>query len=149
MKQQTGPPNLVTSDAVVKRVLTRAKVFAVVGASDNPQRPSYGVMQFLLQRGFSVVPVNPGLAGQELLGQKVYASLADVPGPVDVVDIFRNSEAAFDVVCEAITEKDRLGLKAVWMQLDVVNQKAAAKARASGLSAVMDRCPKIELARKP
>ena len=94
-----------TSDDVVRRVLLEARVFAVVGASNNPERPSYGVMAFLLQNGFKVVPINPGLAGQELLGQKVYATLADVPGPVDVVDIFRNSDAALGVTREAIVDR--------------------------------------------
>jgi uncharacterized protein len=91
------------------------------------------------------VPVNPGLAGQELLGQKVYATLADVPGPVDVVDIFRNSDAALEVTRAAIVESQRLNLRAIWMQLDVINDTAAQEAKAAGLDVVMDRCPKIEL----
>ena len=136
-----------TSDDVVRRVLLEARVFAVVGASNNPERPSYGVMAFLLQNGFKVVPINPGLAGQELLGQKVYATLADVPGPVDVVDIFRNSDAALGVTREAIVESQRLALKAIWMQLGVINEAAAQEARAANLDVVMDRCPKIELGR--
>ena len=136
-----------TSDDVVRRVLLEARVFAVVGASNNPERPSYGVMAFLLQNGFKVVPINPGLAGQELLGQKVYATLADVPGPVDVVDIFRNSDAALGVTREAIVESQRLALKAIWMQLGVINDLAAQEAEAAGLDVVMDRCPKIELGR--
>ena len=135
----------VTSDEVVKRVLSEARVFAVVGASNNPARASYYVSEFLISKGFKVVPINPGLAGQELLGQKVYATLADVPGPVDVVDIFRNSDAALDVTRAAIAESKRLSLKAIWMQLDVINDVAAAEAQAAGLSVVMDRCPKIEL----
>ena len=137
----------VTSDEIVERVLSQARVFAVVGASNNPARPSYGVMAFLLQKGFKVVPINPGLASQDLLGQKVYARLADVPGPIDVVDIFRNSDAALAVTREAIAERARLGLKAIWMQLGVVNELAAQEARAAGLEVVMDRCPKIELGR--
>ena len=136
-----------TSDDVVRRVLLEARVFAVVGASNNPERPSYGVMAFLLQNGFKVVPINPGLAGQELLGQKVYATLADVPGPVDVVDIFRNSDAALGVTREAIVESQRLALKAIWMQLGVINDLAAQEAEAAGLDVVMDRCPKSELGR--
>ena len=134
-----------TSDEVVKHVLSEARVFAVVGASNNPARASYYVSEFLISKGFKVVPINPGLAGQELLGQKVYATLADVPGPVDVVDIFRNSDAALDVTRAAIAESKRLSLKAIWMQLDVINDVAAAEAQAAGLSVVMDRCPKIEL----
>ena len=136
-----------TSDEIVRRVLAEARVFAVVGASNNPARPSYGVMAFLLQKGFKVVPINPGLAGQEILGQKVYATLADAPGPIDVVDIFRNSDAALGVTREAIAQSQRLALKAIWMQLGVINDIAAAEARAAGLDAVMDRCPKIELTR--
>ena len=136
----------VTSDDVVKRVLETARSFAVVGASSNPARASYGVMAFLLSRGFDVVPVNPGLAGQHLLGQKVYATLAGVPGPIDVVDIFRNSDAALEVTREALADRERLHLKAIWMQLDVINHAAAAEAKAAGLDVVMDRCPHIELA---
>jgi uncharacterized protein len=137
----------VTGDAVVRRVLSEARVFGVVGASSNPARASYYVSEFLLSKGFKVVPINPGLAGQELLGQKVYATLADVPGPIDVVDIFRNSEAALEVTRAAIAERQRLKLKAIWMQLDVINDVAAKEAEAAGLSVVMDRCPKIELGR--
>lgn len=136
-----------TSDDTVRRVLLETRVFAVVGASNNPARPSYGVMAFLLQKGFKVVPINPGLAGQDLLGQKVYATLSEVPGPVDVVDIFRNSDAALVATRQAIAERARLGLKAIWMQLGVVNDAAAQEARAAGLEVVMDRCPKIELGR--
>lgn len=139
----------VTSDELVKRVLSQARVYAIVGASANPARASYYVMEFLQNRGFKVVPINPGLAGQELLGQTVYATLADVPGPVDVVDIFRNSDAALDVTREAIAQSQRLGLKAVWMQLGVINETAAQEAQAAGFDAVMDRCPKIELGRTP
>ncbi len=137
----------ITSDAVVKRVLDDARIFAIVGASTNAARPVYGVMEFLLRRGLTVIPINPGLAGQDLLGQKVYATLADVPGPADVVDIFRNSDAAIEVTRAAIAERARLNLKAIWMQLGVVNEVAASEARVAGLSVVMDRCPKIELGR--
>jgi uncharacterized protein len=135
----------LTSDAVVKRVLREARSFAVIGASNNPARASHHVMAFLLNRSFTVVPVNPGLAGQELLGQKVYATLADVPGPIDVVDIFRNSDAALEVTREAIVESKRLKLKTIWMQLGVINHVAAGEAQAAGLAVVMDRCPEIEL----
>ena len=137
----------VTSDAVVKRVLDGARAFAIVGASNNPARPSYGVMEYLLSKGYKVVPVNPGLAGQELLGQKIYGTLADVPAPVDVVDIFRNSDAALEVTRAAIAERQRLNLKAVWMQLAVINEAASTEAQAAGLDVVMDRCPHIELER--
>lgn len=134
-------------DAALATLLREARVFAVVGASPKPARPSYGVMRALIGEGYRVVPVNPGQAGGEILGQRVYANLAELPGPVDVVDIFRASESALDVVREAIIGKDRLGIKAVWMQLGVVNEDAARLAAEAGLVVVMDRCPKIELAR--
>lgn len=134
-------------EAAIAAILRTQQTFAVVGASANAARPSYGVMKYLLAHGYTVIPINPGLAGQEILGQPVVASLAALEGPVDVVDVFRNSEAAHDVVRAAIREKDRLGLKTVWMQIGVVNEAAAAEAEAAGLSVVMDRCPKIEHAR--
>lgn len=135
------------SDDDVRGLLATARSFAVVGASDKPHRPSYGVMAFLIARGYGVYPVNPVLAGQEILGRKVYATLADVPGPIDIVDIFRNSVAAGDTVAEASNEQDRLSLKAIWMQVGVINHSAAAAAEAAGLIVAMDRCPKIESAR--
>ena len=134
-------------DAQISDILGTVRSFAVIGASNKPDRPSYGVMAFLIARGYDVLPVNPGLAGQQILGRAVYGSLADVPAPVDVVDIFRNSDAAGDVVTEAIAEKERLGIKAVWMQLGVVNIEAADRAASAGIMAVMNRCPKIELGR--
>lgn len=135
------------SDAEIKALLRDAKSIAVVGASDRPDRPSYGVMEFLVARGYAVHPVNPNLAGKVVHGRKAYARLGDVPAPVDIVDIFRNSAAAGAAVDEAIAERGRLGLKAVWMQIGVVNEAAAEAARSAGLIAVMDRCPKIELGR--
>lgn len=140
-------PHRPPSDAEIAEILSTSRTFAMVGASANEARPSYGVMRFLLAKGYDVVPVNPGLAGQQILGRTVAADLASVPAPVDVVDVFRNSEAALDVVRAAIAEKDRLGLKAVWLQIGVVNEIAAAEAEAAGLAVVMDRCPKIEHAR--
>lgn len=134
-------------DAEIAALLRTARVFAIVGASPKPDRPVYGVMERLITKGYTVVPVNPGQAGSEILGQKVYASLSDMPAPADIVDIFRSSDAALEVVREAIREKDRLGLKAVWMQLGVVNEDAAQLAARAGLIVVMDRCPKIELGR--
>jgi uncharacterized protein len=124
-------------------ILRHVKSIALVGASQNAARPSYGVMQFLLRKGYDVVPINPGLAGQEILGQKVYASLAELPKPVDMIDIFRNSEAAAAVVDEALA----LGTlpKIIWMQLGVRHDDAAHKAEAAGLNVVMNRCPAIEL----
>lgn len=135
------------SDAVIAEILKQARVFAVVGASNKPDRPSYHVMETLIGRGYTVHPINPGLAGQEILGRKVYATLAEVPVPADVVDIFRNSADALGVVRDAIALKDKLGVKVVWMQLGVINPQAADEAEVAGLTAVMDRCPRVELAR--
>ena len=135
------------SDDTIADILREARVFAFVGASANSSRPSYFAMKYLIGKGYTIHPVNPGLAGQAILGQPVYAALADVPAPVDVVDIFRNSDAALEVTREAIAHKDRLGLKVLWMQLGVRNDEAAAEAEAAGLKVVMNRCPKIEYGR--
>ena len=135
------------SDDTIADILRQARVFAFVGASANTSRPSYFAMKYLLGKGYIVHPVNPGIAGQKILGQLVYASLADVPAPVDVVDIFRDSDAALAVTREAIALKDKLGLKVLWMQLGVRNDEAAAEAEAAGLKVVMNRCPKIEYGR--
>jgi uncharacterized protein len=135
------------SDQDVRNILEEAKTFAVVGASPKPDRPSYGVMGFLIDAGYEVKPVNPGIAGDEIHGATVYPKLSEVPASADVIDIFRASDAALGAVREAIAEKDRLGARVVWMQLGVVNEAAAAEARAAGLTVVMDRCPKIEFAR--
>ena len=134
-------------DAYIAGILSSVRTFAAVGASANPARPSYIVVKYLLSKGYDVHPVNPGLAGQELLGRKTYARLADVPAPVDVADIFRNSQSALDVTREAVALKDMLGIKFVWMQLGVRNDVAAAEAEAAGLLVVMNRCPKIEYGR--
>jgi len=134
-------------DDLIKSVLRSTKVIAMVGASGNEMRPSYFAMMYLLAKGYIIHPVNPGLAGKAILGQRVYASLNDVPAPVDLVDIFRASEAAPGVVKEALEEKDRLGIKTIWMQLGVINEEAAEVARAAGLTVIMDRCPKIEYGR--
>jgi predicted CoA-binding protein len=135
------------SDEYIADVLASCPVIAMVGASANTNRPSYFAMKYLIGKGYTVIPVNPGLAGQEILKQKVVASLADLQAPVQMVDIFRNSEAALEVTREAITLKDKLGLKVVWMQLSVFNETAAAEAEAAGLKVVMNRCPKIEYGR--
>jgi predicted CoA-binding protein len=127
------------SDADVRGILTRTRRIALVGASANPARASHGVLGFLVQKGFEVSPVNPGLAGQLLHGRMVAAGLADVQ-PLDMVDIFRAADHVGPVVEAAI----RLGAKIVWMQLGVVNDIAAEAARAAGLQVVMDRCPAIE-----
>ena len=131
------------SDAYLRDILTSVRTIAVVGASPRPHRPSHGVMRFLQRRGYRAIPVNPNAAGGDILGEKVYARLADIPGPVDMVDIFRRSELAGAAVDEAIAA----GAKAVWMQLDVRDDVAAARAEAKGIKVVMDRCPAIEIPR--
>ena len=133
------------SDATIRTILSDVKVIAMVGASANAVRPSYFVLKYLLDRGYRVHPVNPGLAGQEILGCRVYASLADIPEPVDMVDIFRNAEAAAAIVEEAIALPARP--KVIWMQLGVRNDAAAARAEDAGMTVVMNRCPKIEHSR--
>jgi uncharacterized protein len=135
------------SDELIKNILRSTKTIAMVGASGNDMRPSYFAMKYLLDKGFLVRPVNPGLAGKQILGQTVYATLKDVPAPIDMVDIFRASDAALAIVDEALAEKDRFSLKTIWMQLGIINEEAAAKARAAGLTVIMDRCPKIEYGR--
>ena len=130
------------NDADIRAILATTRRIAVVGASNKPERASYGVMAALLARGYDVTPVNPGLAGQAIHGRTVMAALADA-GTLDMVDVFRASDSVGPVVDEAI----RLGAKTVWMQLGVVNEAAAASARAAGLRVVMDRCPKMEFAR--
>jgi predicted CoA-binding protein len=134
-------------DEYIAGILTDARTIAIVGASAVTNRPSYFAMKYLLGKGYRVIPVNPGLAGTEIQRQPVYASLAEVPGPVDMVDIFRNPAAAHEVVREAIRLKDKLGLKVIWMQLGVRNEAAAAEAEAAGLKVVMNRCTKIEYGR--
>jgi len=129
------------------RLLRSVETIALVGASARPERASHRVMEYLQSKGYRVLPVNPGLAGQKLLGETVYASLAETPGPFDMVDIFRNSDAALGVTEEAVILARDKGIRAVWMQLGVVNEQAAGIARAAGLEVVMDKCPKIELAR--
>lgn len=135
------------SDDFIAGVLGRVRSFAFVGASANTNRPSYFAMKYLISKGYTIVPVNPGLAGQEILGQIVYATLADVPGPIDVVDVFRNSDAALEIVREAIANKDKHGASVIWMQLGVRNDEAAGLAEAAGFQVVMNRCPKIEYGR--
>jgi uncharacterized protein len=131
----------------IGEILRNVKTFAMVGASANTVRPSYFVLKYLLAKGYRVFPVNPGQAGNEILGQKVFARLSDLEETVDVIDIFRNSEAALDIVQDAIALKDKLGIKVIWMQLGVRNDEAARLAEKAGLKVVMNRCPKIEYGR--
>ena len=130
-------------DDYIRAILRETRVIAMVGASPNWNRPSYFAMKYLQNKGYRVVPVNPAAAGQEILGEKVYATLAEVPVRVDMVDVFRNSEAAGAITDDAIA----IGAKVVWMQLGVRNDAAAARAEAAGLRVVMNRCPKIEFGR--
>lgn len=134
-------------DTYIADILSEVKTIAMIGASANISRPSYFALKYLIGKGYTVVPVNPGLAGKEIFGQPVYATLPDVPAPVHMVDIFRNSQAALEITREAIALKDRLGIKVIWMQLSVSNEIAAAEAEAAGLKVVMNRCPKIEYGR--
>lgn len=133
------------SDAHLKTVLNRAGRVAVVGVSTNPIRPSYFVARYLKLKGFDMVPVNPGQAGQELLGETVVASLSDIEGPVDMVDIFRRSEAVPAIVDEALACFP--DLQTIWMQIGVEHAEAAAKAEARGVTVIQNRCPKIEYQR--
>jgi predicted CoA-binding protein len=132
-------------DELIRSVLKTAKTIAMVGVSANDSRPSYFAFKYLIGRGYRMIGVNPGLAGQTLLGAPIYASLAEIPEPVDMVDIFRNSEAAGPIVDEAL--KLDPAPKVIWMQLSVRNDEAAAKAEAKGLTVIMNRCPKIEYGR--
>ncbi|MEH3145265.1 MAG: CoA-binding protein [Methylobacterium frigidaeris] len=133
------------SDDSLRTLLRQVRRIALVGASANPARPSWIVTKYLLERGYDVVPVNPGLAGQPLLGRTVIGRLADLAGPVDMVEIFRNSEAAGPLVDEALA-LDPLP-RVIWMQLGVRNDAAASRAEARGVTVIMDRCPKIEYGR--
>ncbi|MBM6575616.1 CoA-binding protein [Microvirga sp. SRT01] len=133
----------LTADADIKDLLESARTIALVGASDRPNRPSYGVMAALQRHGYRVIPVNPQITGEHIHGEFVFRELAQLGDPIDIVDIFRNSDAAGEAVDQAIA----IGAKAVWMQLGVVNQAAAARAEAAGLKVVMDRCPAIDIPR--
>ncbi|WP_339767708.1 CoA-binding protein [uncultured Pseudosulfitobacter sp.] len=133
------------SDDLLKDVLKRTKVIAVVGVSTNPVRPSYYVARYLSLRGYRVIGVNPGAAGQMLFGQKIVAGLADIDAPVDMVDIFRKPEAVPAIVDEALEVCP--DLRTIWMQIGVEHAEAAAKAEARGITVIQNRCPKIEYQR--
>ncbi len=133
------------TDALIADILTTDRTIALVGASANPARPSNGVGHFLVQRGYRVIGINPGLAGQRLFGDKVYARIADVPVAVDMVDIFRTPEAVPGVVAEALARWP--DLRTIWMQLGVTSPQGEALATARGVRVIEDRCPKIEIAR--
>jgi uncharacterized protein len=132
-------------DLYIRGILNTVKSIAMVGISPKDNRPSYFAFKYLLERGYRMIPVNPGQAGKEILGQKVYAKLADIPEPVDMVDVFRAPQFANAVVDEALTLSPRP--QVIWMQLGVRNDEAAAKAETAGLKVVMNRCPKIEYGR--
>ncbi len=139
-------------DAYIADILNDVKTIAMVGASANTSRPSYFAMKYLLAKGYRVIPVNPAMGGQSILDQPVAVSLTQIPGlldlgSVDMVDIFRNSDAALEVTREALALKDKLGIKVIWMQLGVRNDTATAEAEAAGLRVIMNRCPKIEYGR--
>jgi uncharacterized protein len=132
-------------DSYVRGILNTVKTIAMVGVSPKDNRPSYFAFKYLLERGYRMIPVNPGQAGKELLGQKVYARLADIPEPVDMVDIFRAASHAKGIVEEALAMQPRP--QVIWMQLGIRNDEAATLAEAGGMKVVMDRCPKIEYGR--
>jgi predicted CoA-binding protein len=132
-------------DAYISGILNSVRTVAIVGASANDVRPSFFVAKYLLDKGYEVYPVNPGQAGKEILGRRVYASLADVPVAIDMVDIFRASEAVPPIVEQALALRPLP--KVIWMQLAIRNDEAAARAEAAGIKVVMNRCPKIEYAR--
>lgn len=133
----------LTRDEDIAELLQSTRTIALVGASDRPDRPSYDVMRFLQGQGYRVIPVNPQITGEHVHGEYVWRELSQIGEPIDLVDIFRRPQAAGEAVDQAIAA----GAKAVWMQLGVINEEAAARAEAAGLKVVMDRCPKIEIAR--
>ena len=132
-------------DSYIRGILNTVKTIAMVGISPNQNRPSYFVFKYLLGRGYRMIPVNPGQAGKEILGQKVYAKLSDISEPVDMIDIFRATEHVMPIVREAIELKPKP--RVIWMQLTIRNDEAAALAEQAGIKVVMNRCPKIEYGR--
>ncbi len=134
-------------DDLLRGILGRVRTFAMVGASTNWKRPSFYAMKYLVKKGYRVIPVNPTRVGEELLGETVIASIADYPGQLDMVDIFRTSEEAYEITKDVIANKEEKGIEVLWMQLTVRNDKAAELAEEAGLTVIMNRCPKIEFAR--
>jgi predicted CoA-binding protein len=132
-------------DSYIRGILNTVKTIAMVGASEKDNRPSYFAFKYLLERGYRMIPVNPGHAGEDMLGQRIYARLADIPEPVDMIDIFRGPQYALAIVQEALALKTPP--QVIWMQLGVRNDEAAALAEANGMKVVMNRCPKIEYGR--
>ena len=139
--------DLSYDDAHMRRVLREVRTIAMVGASPNWVRPSNFAMKYLQGKGYKVIPLNPGQAGKEILGEPCYASVAEIPGTVDMIDIFRNSEAAGAVVDDILPIASEKKIRVIWMQLGIRNDNAAARAKAAGLTVIMDRCPKIEYGR--
>jgi predicted CoA-binding protein len=152
----SGPPNKEVAgvnddialpqypDSLIKSILREVKTIVMIGASGNDIRPSYFAMMYLLNKGYNIIPVNPGMAGKTILGQAVYGALKDVPAPVEMVDIFREAKFAPEIAREVVAEKGRLGVKVLWMQLGVISREAEKIAQDAGLTVVMNRCPKIE-----
>jgi predicted CoA-binding protein len=134
-------------DEALRRILKQTRTIAMIGASPSWVRPSNFAMKYLQGKGYRVIPVNPRAAGEEVLGERVYGTLGEVPGPVETVDVFRASDAAGEAVDDAIALKDRLGIRFVWLQLGVRNDEAARRANAAGIEVIMDRCVKIEYGR--
>ncbi len=134
-------------DAYIRSILASVRTIAMVGASPRWNRPSFFAMKYLQEKGYRVIPVNPRVAGDEILGERVYGTLAEIPERIDMVDVFRASEDAGPIVDEAIKSAGDKGIKVIWMQLGVRDDAAAKQAEAAGLKVVMDRCPKIEYGR--
>ncbi len=147
MSETPNGGELAYSNGHLRAILRSVQTIAMVGLSPRWNRPSFFAMKYLQAKGYRVVPVNPGAAGQEILGETCYASLAEVPDRIDMVDVFRDAEAAGTIVDEAIALKDDKGIQVVWMQLGIRNDAAAARGVAAGLTVIMDRCPKIEYGR--
>ena len=145
MTQSHAP--LAYANAYLREILQTTRTIAMVGASAKWNRPSFFAMKYLQSKGYRVIPVNPGQAGGDILGERVYQNLREAPGPFEMVDIFRNSAAAAAITDDAIELAEDKGITCIWMQLDVINPEAARRAGAAGLKVVMDRCPKIEYGR--